>query len=196
MKREDVTGLVLAGGRGSRMGGVDKGLQTLGGVPLARIALERLAPQVGRLMLNANRHLETYAGFGIPVWPDAAADFPGPLAGFLAGLAHCETPWLATVPCDSPRFPVDLVERLAAAVGQAPAAVAATREPGGVLQRQPVFALMHRDLAGDLAAYLAGGERRIDAWLRGHGAVQVPFDDAEAFVNVNTADELRRLGDS
>ena len=196
MSRAHITGLVLAGGRGSRMGGVDKGLQTLDGVPLARIALERLAPQVGRLMVNANRHLETYAGFGVPVWPDAAADFPGPLAGFLAGLEHCETPWLATVPCDSPRFPADLVAQLASAVGDAPAAVAATREAGGVLQRQPVFALLRATLAPDLAAYLADGGRRIDAWLRALGAVQVPFEDVEAFVNVNTADELRRLGAS
>jgi molybdopterin-guanine dinucleotide biosynthesis protein A len=196
MNRELITGLVLAGGRGSRMGGVDKGLQTLEGVPLARIALDRLAPQVGRLMVNANRHLDIYAGFGVPVRPDAAADFPGPLAGFLAGLEHCETPWLATVPCDSPRFPQDLVARLAGAVGEAPAAVVATREPGGVLQRQPVFALLRATLAPDLAAYLADGGRRIDAWLRGQGAVQVPFDDAEAFMNVNTVDELRRLGTS
>ena len=108
-----ITGLVLAGGRGSRMGGVDKGLQPHLGVPLAAHALARLRPQVGSVMINANRNLAEYRAMGAPVWPDALPDYPGPLAGFLTGLEHCDTPFLVSVPCDSPHFPTDLVARLA-----------------------------------------------------------------------------------
>ncbi|MDH4289863.1 MAG: molybdenum cofactor guanylyltransferase, partial [Aquincola sp.] len=104
----DITGLVLAGGRGSRMGGVDKGLQNHRGLPLAMQALLRLQPQVGHLMVNANRNLGAYEAFGAPVWPDPIEGYAGPLVGFLAGLEHCETPWLVTVPCDTPDFPTEL----------------------------------------------------------------------------------------
>ena len=103
--KQDITGLVLAGGRGSRMGGVDKGLQTHHGMPLAQHALLRLGTQVGELMINANRNLGAYESMGVPVWPDASADYPGPLAGLLAGLERCETPYLVSVPCDTPNFP-------------------------------------------------------------------------------------------
>src|SRR5947209_6369262 len=113
--REDITGVILAGGRGSRMGGVDKGLQNYAGMPLALATLMRLQPQVGQVMINANRNIAAYESFGVPVWPDGLADYAGPLAGFLVGLERCETPWLVTVPCDTPRFPADLVERLASA---------------------------------------------------------------------------------
>jgi molybdenum cofactor guanylyltransferase len=192
--REDITGLVLAGGRGSRMGGVDKGLQLHRGRPLALHALERLAPQVGRTLLNANRHLETYAAFGAPVCPDALPDYPGPLAGFLAGLEHCVTPWLVTVPCDTPDFPADLVERLARAAVQAQAdlAIAATVE-AGVHQRHPVFCLMRASLRDDLAAAVRAGERKIDRWTARQRGVELVFDDAGAFFNANTPDELRSL---
>src|SRR5947209_14549865 len=122
--RDDITGLVLAGGRGSRMGGVDKGLQPHRGMPLAMQALLRLAPQVGALMINANRNLGAYESMGVPVWPDALPDYAGPLAGFLAGLERCETPYLVTVPCDSPLFPPDLVERLLAALERDDAEIA------------------------------------------------------------------------
>lgn len=190
-----VTGLVLAGGRGSRMGGVDKGLQPFQGRPLALHALQRLAPQVATVALNANRHLDTYAGFGAPVWPDALADYPGPLAGMLAGLQHATTPWLVTVPCDSPCFPTDLVARLfdAARREGADVALAATPEADGSLQPQPVFCLLRCTLAGALQAFLAGGQRRIDRFTGQQRQVVVPFDDAGAFVNANTADELARL---
>ena len=115
--RDQITGVILAGGRGSRMGGADKGLQPYRGVPLAMHALLRLAPQVGEVMINANRNLAAYESMGAAVWPDALADYPGPLAGFLAGLEHCTTPYLVTVPCDSPHFPEDLVARLAQRAG-------------------------------------------------------------------------------
>jgi molybdopterin-guanine dinucleotide biosynthesis protein A len=182
--------LVLAGGRGSRMGGVDKGLQTLRGEPLVRHALDRLAPQVGPLMISANRHLDAYAAFGVPVWPDEPPDYAGPLAGFIAGLSHCFTPWLVTVPVDTPRFPDDLVARLAA--GAADIAVPVTLEDGR-RRRQPAFCLMRTALRGHLAEFVRGGGRKIDDWLSRHAVTEVPFDDAAAFFNANTPDELHRL---
>ena len=192
--RERITGLVLAGGRGSRMGGIDKGLQMHRGLPLALHALRRLQPQVGAAMINANRNLDVYQAMGVPVWPDPIEGFPGPLAGLLAGLQHCATPWLASVPCDTPAFPTDLVERLAAAAGahDAEIAMAATPEDGR-LRRQPVFMLLRTGLLDSLAAYLQAGERKVDQWTTGHRCVEVAFDDAAAFFNANTAAELRSL---
>ena len=191
---QHITGLVLAGGRGSRMGGVDKGLQLHHGVPLALHAMRRLAPQVGRVMLNANRNTEAYAAFGAPVWPDTPADYAGPLAGFLAGLAHCDTPYLVTVPCDSPLFPDDLVQRLAGALVDAGAeiAMAATLE-AGALQVQPVFCLMQTSLLDSLRRFTASGQRKIDKWTAQHRCVEARFDDTRAFSNANTLDELRQL---
>jgi len=196
---DDITGLVLAGGRGSRMGGVDKGLQNHLGMPLALHALLRLQPQVGHLLVNANRNLSAYESFGAPVWPDAWSDHPGPLAGMLAGLEHCETEWLVTVPCDSPNFPEDLVARLAAgaAAEGADIALAATWEPGAdgqhALQPQPVFCLVRASLVESLVAFLQAGQRKIDRWTGSHRQVLVRFDDTEAFANANTLDELQRL---
>ena len=191
---QHITGLVLAGGRGSRMGGVDKGLQVHRGMPLALHAVLRLAPQVGGLMINANRNLAAYESMGAPVWPDALPDFPGPLAGFLAGLERCETPYLVTVPCDSPLFPQDLVLRLVAGLeaGGAEIAMAATREEGE-LRAQPVFSLMHTDVLESLVRFTASGQRKIDKWTAGHRTVLVPFDEAGAFANANTLAELQQL---
>lgn len=191
---QDITGLVLAGGRGSRMGGVDKGLQNLNGLPMALHALMRLQPQVGAVLINANRNLAAYESFGVPVWPDALPDFPGPLAGFMAGLEHCETPWLVTVPCDTPRFPDDLVARLAAAADEAGADVAMPiTEEDGRPQVQPVFCLMKASLLESLVRFTGEGGRKIDRWTAQHRCVEVPFDDAEAFFNANTLADLRRL---
>jgi len=192
--RQDITGLVLAGGRGSRMGGLDKGLQNHLGMPLALHALLRLAPQVGQVMINANRNLAAYESMGVPVWPDAQADYPGPLAGMLVGLERCETPYLVTVPCDTPDFPLDLVERLARPLEQADAeiAMAATREDGATVT-QPVFCLLKATLMESLVAFLHAGQRKIDQWTAQHRCVQVVFDDAAAFFNANTAAELQRL---
>ena len=189
-----ITGLILAGGRGSRMGGVDKGLQPHHGVPLALHALLRLTPQVGALMINANRNLSAYESMGVPVWPDAQADYAGPLAGWLAGLERCETPYLMTVPCDSPNFPADLVERLAQSLVEADAdiAMAATLEDGK-RQVQPVFSLMKATLLESLVMYLQEGQRKIDRWTALHRCVEVDFDDAAAFANANTLEELQRL---
>ncbi|HEY0857380.1 MAG TPA: molybdenum cofactor guanylyltransferase MobA [Albitalea sp.] len=194
MPKDDITGLILAGGRGSRMGGVDKGLQNHLGMPLAMHALLRLGPQVGHLMVNANRNLGAYDAFGVPVWPDALPDYPGPLAGFLAGLEHCETPYLVTVPCDTPHFPQDLVQRLADALVRegAEIAMAATRTTEGV-QVQPVFCLMHAGLLESLVAFTQSGQRKIDRWTAQHRCVDVVFDDEAAFFNANTIGELQQL---
>jgi molybdopterin-guanine dinucleotide biosynthesis protein A len=191
---DDITGLVLAGGRGSRMGGVDKGLQNHKGVPLALHALLRLQPQVGALMINANRNLGAYEAMGAPVWPDSEGDFPGPLAGMLVGLERCETPYLATVPCDTPNFPPDLVQRLAAALDaeQAELAVAATRADGQPML-QPVFCLLKAELLESVLSYLRRGERKIDRWMAQHRMATVVFDDDAAFDNANTIEELHRL---
>lgn len=196
-----ITGVILAGGRGSRMGGVDKGLQNFQGVPLALQALLRLSPQVGQVMLNANRNLAAYEAFGAPVWPDGAAlgEYAGPLAGFITALAHCDTPYLLTVPCDTPLFPPDLAARLAQALAQenAEIAVASAREEDGQCRAQPVFCLMEASLLESLTAFTQGGGRKIDAWTALHRTVTVPFDapgdDARGFFNANTLAELHQL---
>lgn len=198
----DITGLVLAGGRGSRMGGVDKGLQLFHGTPLALHTLQRLQSQVGICLINANRNLPTYESYGVPVWPDALADYPGPLAGFLTGLEHCATPYLMTVPCDTPRFPTDLVVRLHAALTaqQADIAMASAPEEDGQLRKQPVFCMLRKSLKDSLTAFIRGGGRKIDAWTDQHKTVVVPFnlpqDDPRAFFNANTLAELHTLEQS
>jgi molybdenum cofactor guanylyltransferase len=185
---------VLAGGRGSRMGGVDKGLQNHRGIALAQHALLRLQMQVGPTMLNANRNIGAYEAMGAPVWPDGIADFAGPLAGLLTGLEHCETPYLVTVPCDTPNFPLDLVARLAHGLVEQDAeiAMAATVEDGA-LRTQPVFSLVKASLHDSLVAFLHGGQRKIDRWTALHRVAEVVFADPTAFFNANTAAELAQL---
>ena len=191
---DQITGLIVCGGRGSRMGGVDKGLQNFNDMPLALHALLRLSPQVGPVLINANRNLSAYESFGVPVWPDPMADFQGPLAGWLAGIERCETPYLVVVPCDSPHFPTDLVQRLAEALirEDADISMAATTEEGRV-QPQPVFCLLKASLLESLLQYLNAGERKIDRWTALHRCATVVFEDAQAFANANTLEELQRL---
>lgn len=199
----EITAMVLAGGRGSRMGGADKGLQNFNGIPLALHTLMRLQMQegqrVGDLMINANRNLGAYEAFGVPVWPDNLADFPGPLGGFLTGLERCETPFLLTVPCDTPRLPLDLAERLATAFDDPTTeiAMAAAPEDDGQLRTQPVFCLMPVGLLESLTRFTQEGGRKIDAWTARHRTVVVPFDrpedDPKAFFNANTLAELHAL---
>jgi len=170
------------------MGRADKGLVDLGGRPMVAHVLDRLAPQVDNVLINANQNLECYAAFGYPVVPDAVGGFAGPLAGLHAGLARAATDFAATAPCDSPFLPADLVARLHASLTreQAQLAVARTFD-----QPHPVFCLVRRDLLPHLAAFLAGGGRKMDLWYATLRVVQVPFDDeADAFRNINTADEL------
>lgn len=211
----DVTAALLAGGRGSRMGGVDKGLALLDGQPLAQHALQRLLAQqggpLGAVRINANRHPERYQALAdqwlgagsSPVLPDAMPDFAGPLAGMAAALAQCPTPLLLTVPCDSPHFPLDLAQRLLRGLQTSGAdlAMVQTRQQVAPGQwnsaKQPVFCLMKVTLAEPLAAFLAQGGRKIGAWAAGQTVVYVPFDDADygpqAFANANTNDELQGL---
>ncbi len=220
---KDITGLVLAGGEGRRMGGVDKGLQSFLGIPLALHALRRLQPQVGVIALNANRNEAQYHAFCVPVWADAKPDAPsdgpsresrdssryaGPLAGVHAGLAQCTTPWLVTVPCDTPWFPVDLVASLAAAVGDSDIAMAwapdaataavtaATSQMHVALQPQPVFCLLKKSLLPQLTAFLRAGGRKVGAWTQQQSCMPVHFDGPRhglAFGNANTIEELALL---
>ena len=183
-----VTGIILAGGQGRRMGGVDKGLQPLRGKPMAAWVIDRLAPQVAELLINANQNIDDYRSFGYRVIPDEIAGFAGPLAGLQRGLSAASHDWVVTTPCDSPFLPRDLVARLyrAAAAGHADLAVAKTGD-----QPHPVFALCRRSVLPGLTQFLEHGGRKIDAWYAALRVVEVPFDDqAEAFSNINTADEL------
>jgi len=190
MKPKEITGLILAGGRASRMGGVDKGLQLLSSKALVTHVLERLRPQVGTMMINANRHLDDYAAFGCTVVPDADASFAGPLAGLLAGLQQAQTGWLLSVPCDVPRLPLDLAARLAATDADLAIPVMADG------RTQPVFCLLRRSLATSLATYLDNDGRKVETWMLAQRHALVPFDqpgDAAAFFNANTLAELHSL---
>jgi molybdenum cofactor guanylyltransferase len=183
-----VTGLVLAGGQGRRMGTVDKGLVLLDGRPMVSHVLERLAPQVDEVLINANQHLDEYAAMGHRVIPDAIGGFAGPLAGLHVGLAQATHAIVATVPCDSPFLPPDLVARLHAALDAHDADVAVARTFD---QPHPVFALVRTRVLPHLARFLEGGGRKIDAWYATLATVEVGFDDeADAFRNINTIDEL------
>ena len=197
-----ITCLILAGGRGSRMGGVDKGLQNFRGLPLAlqtlmRLQLQSLPPQ--EILINANRNLAAYESLGVPVWPDSIDGFAGPLAGFLTGLERCETPLLLTVPCDSPLFPLDLLERLCKAMHEQDAdlAMASAPETDGTVRPQPVFCLLKLDLLESLVKFTQSGGRKIDAWTAQHHCAIVPFDlpgdSPQAFSNANTLAELQQL---
>jgi molybdopterin-guanine dinucleotide biosynthesis protein A len=203
---QDITGLILAGGRGSRMGGVDKGLQNFNGMPMALQTLMRLQLQVGQVMINANRNLAAYESFGAPVWPDVLDDYAGPLAGFLTGLERCETPYLVTVPCDTPRFPLDLVQRLAEAMTREDAEIAMAAAPETdktgqlIVRTQPVFCLLSLSLLESLMEFTRQGGRKIDAWTALHKTVVVPFDapqdDPLAFSNANTLADLQQMESS
>lgn len=188
IERADITGLVLAGGQGRRMGMVDKGLVELDGQPLVAHVLARLAPQVSCVIVNANRNADRYRALGHPVVSDAIGGYAGPLAGLHAGLAAAATPFVATVPCDSPFLPTDLIARLAHAFDAKPLdiAVARTHE-----QPHPVFALVRRDVRAHLERFLDDGGRKIDAWYASLRLSEVAFDDeADAFRNINTPAEL------
>ena len=182
-----VTGIVLAGGLGRRMGGVDKGLQPLRGKPMVEWVLARLRPQVSEILINANQNAERYAAFGHRVVPDAIGGYAGPLAGLHAGLKAAKHPLVATVPCDSPFLPEDLVKRLHFSLGDHDLAVAKTGD-----QPHPVFVLTRKSIFNNLEAFLSSGGRKIDAWYASLKVVEVSFDDeADAFRNINTLEELK-----
>ena len=192
--RDQITGLVLAGGQGTRMGGVDKGLQQLHGQAMVAHIIARLAPQVQTLAINANRYSDDYAAFGYPLWPDLLDGFAGPLAGLHSGLTHCRTDYLAATPCDAPLLPIDLVHRMAEALEQqkADAALAVT---GTASRRQPhpVFCLLNKNLLPALTSYLQADGRKMGHWLASIHSVAVPFEDETAFSNINTRQELQQL---
>jgi molybdopterin-guanine dinucleotide biosynthesis protein A len=184
-----VTGLILAGGKGSRMGGVDKGLQAFRGKRLVDHVYERLAPQVGGIIINANQNQEAYRTFGVRVVSDAISGYAGPLAGMHAGLSVSKRPFLATVPCDSPFLAEDLIARLYARIDETGAELAVAKTGD---QPHPVFSLMRRGVLHHLADFLKEGGRKIDAWYASLNVVEVAFDDeAEAFSNINTREELQ-----
>ena len=187
---DKITGVILAGGLGRRMGGIDKGLQELRGQTMVHRVIERLAPQVDELLINANRNVERYAAFGHRVVPDRIPDYAGPLAGLHAALSAAAQPLVATVPCDSPFLPADLVSRLFSALTATNADLAVARTFD---QPHPVFCLCKREVLPHLSEFLAGGGRRFEQWYATLKAVEVAFDDeAEAFENINTREELDR----
>ena len=186
---EGVTGVVLAGGMGRRMGGRDKGLIEVAGRPMARWVLDALAPQVEFVRINANRELETYRGWGVPVDTDRHAGFLGPLAGIATALARASTELVAVAPCDAPLLPDDFVRRLRGALERSASAEIAVARAHG--RWQPVFALLRRDLLPELDARLAAGERGLHRWYRTRETVEADFEDvADRLANVNTCEDV------
>jgi molybdopterin-guanine dinucleotide biosynthesis protein A len=189
---EQITGLILAGGEGRRMGGADKGLVMLQGRPLITHVIERLQPQVSTLLISANRNLDAYRGLGYPVLPDAQDDFQGPLAGLQAGLLACRTEWMLSCPCDCPALPLDLARRLLAVVQSGgPLAIACTAG-----KTQPAFQLIHRSLLPILSSHFASGGRKLMDWCRSQHAIAVDFPDSAAFRNLNDPENLRAFEQS
>lgn len=189
---EELTGLILAGGRATRMGEIDKGLQPFHGYPLVIHVLTRLAPQVGTILINANRHREIYQQLGHRVIGDVIEGYAGPLAGLHAGLAACETDYLVAVPCDAPLLPRDLVARLGEALvggaGDDEIDVVFASTPAG---RHPVFCMMRRTIAPSLLAFIEDGGRSVNTWVDRINSVAVSFDHEDAFRNLNTLEQLR-----
>ncbi len=189
--RESITGVILAGGAARRMGGRDKGLTPFAGRPLVEWVIEALAPQVATLLLSANRNIETYAAYGFPVVRDAEAGFQGPLAGVLSAMRKAQTAWILTLPCDGPCPPPDLAERLSRALRGLDADLAVATDGQRL---QSVHALLPVSLAESLAAFLAGGERKVERWHAQHRVALADFSDRPgSFVNINSADEAMAL---
>jgi molybdopterin-guanine dinucleotide biosynthesis protein A len=192
---KDITGLILAGGRAQRMGGIDKGLIPFRDKPLIESAITKLKPQVQTIVINANRNITKYAGYGYPVIMDETPDFSGPLAGFSAGLKACKTPYLLTVPCDSPLLPNNLAQNLSDEMerGDFQLVYASSKEADGKVWAQPVFCLMRANLKDSLASFLLKGDLKIDRWFKELRSSTVIFDDPQVFANVNTPEELKSL---
>jgi len=192
---EHITGLILAGGRAQRMGGIDKGLIPFHGKPLIESAISRLKPQVSTILINANRSITKYAHYGYPVLMDETPDFSGPLAGFSVGLKHCKTPYLLTSPCDSPLLPEDLAQKMAAELesNNLELVFASSREDDGKIWAQPVFCLMKSHLQDSLDTFLSKGDLKIDRWFKELRSGTVVFENPQAFANVNTPEELAVL---
>lgn len=186
-----ISGIVLAGGLGRRMGGVDKGLLDFLGKPMVAHVIDRLQPQVDEILINANREIERYAEFGHTVIEDDIAGFAGPLAGLHKGMSVAKHPYVLTVPCDSPLLPMNLASRLMHGLMQHDADLAVAKTG---LQAHPVFCLCRKALLPNLENFLQQGGRKIDAWYGALEIVEVSFNDnPQAFTNVNTPEELRFL---
>ena len=192
---KDITGLILAGGRAQRMGGIDKGLIPFHGKPLIESAIAKLKPQVQTIVINANRNITKYATHGYSVIMDETPDFSGPLAGFSVGLKVCKTPYLLTTPCDSPLLPNNLAELLAAEMerGEFQLVYASSKEVDSKVWAQPVFCLMRSNLQDSLDQFLQKGDLKIDRWFKELHTSTVIFDDPLVFANVNTPEELKKL---
>ena len=192
---EQITGLILAGGRAQRMGGIDKGLIPFHQKPLIEATIQRLKTQVASILINANRNITKYAVYGYPVIMDETPDFSGPLAGFLMGLKNCKTPYLLTTPCDSPLFPKDLGAKLANELerNDLDLVYVSSKEADGKVWAQPVFCLMRANLQDSLSSFLSKGDLKIDRWFKELKSGTVIFDDAQAFANANTPEELQSL---
>ena len=192
---EQITGLILPGGRAQRMGGIDKGLIPFHQKPLIEATIQRLKTQVGPILINANRNITKYAVYGYPVIMDETPDFSGPLAGFMMGLKNCKTPYLLTTPCDSPLFPTDLGVRLASELerNHLDLVYASSKEADGKVWAQPVFCLMRSNLQDSLNSFLSKGDLKIDRWFKELKSGTVIFEDALAFANANTPEELQSL---
>lgn len=192
--KAQITAVVLAGGLGRRMSadgrGINKAMVQISGQPMIAHVIERIRTQVNSILINADPQQPDWSMFGLPIIADQIADRPGPLAGIHAALSCVDTPWLLSVPCDTPRLPHDLVARLARAQAQSGADRVSVR---CAAQRHPVIALVHRSLAAELEAFVRTGGRRIESWLSQGQWAEAEFEDETEFVNVNTADELQHL---
>ena len=186
-----LSAIILSGGRATRMNGIDKGLVPLQNKPLVQHVIERVMPQVDEILLNANREIEQYKTFNLPILQDDNPDFIGPLAGFSLGLKHCKHDYLLTVPCDSPLIPEDLVARLMKALLEKGADIAIAKSGG---YNHPVFCLMKKSVLPSLTTYLAQGERKVSTWQKSLNFIEVEFNDCDgAFINLNTFEELEAL---
>lgn len=189
---DQITGVILAGGMARRMGGQDKGLVEFDGRPLVEWVIDGLRSQVQGLVISANRNRDRYARYGFPVIADATTDFQGPLAGFSSALASVQTPWIITMPCDGPYPAPDLVTRLCAALGEQGAELAVVWDGRRL---QPLYALLPKAVSPSLEAFLASGERKVDRWCARHHAAIADFSDLpECFVNINSNQDIERLG--
>ena len=188
--RTAITGLILAGGRGSRMDGADKGWVTYEGRPLVASVMERFGPQVGQILISANRNLDVYADYGWPVVPDGESGYPGPLAGILAGAGQARHDWLLVVPCDTPFLPETLAERM---LDRGRMAAVPLVRAGDATRIHYAVMLLHRTLVADLTGWLKAGERRVQAWQARHAHTEARFEEPPwAFLNINTPEDLRQ----
>jgi len=191
--KENITAVILAGGRGRRLGGQDKGLLGLNGKPLIEHILDAITPQVKTVIINANRNLQAYAEYGYPVVSDDMLDYQGPLAGFAAALSACNTDYIMTLPCDGPSVPADLAVRLSKALIDNEAELAVAHDGQ---RMQPVYALIPRSLLGSLQTFLDAGDSKIDLWYAQHKVALADFsDDMESFFNINTEKDHHQAGE-